>query len=149
MISIHALHPRAVYKSFRTTQFVRSVQYNILLCVCLCVCIWVCVSLYARLSEQTNVDRSNLNDGGGLQLPLQRAARVSWVTLIDVKSERAVSMGRETRGGDGGMEDPGDRKSADIQKDKNVSILYYCCTIRPSAHGFYCLCAHTLYIAPI
>jgi len=67
MISIYA-HPRAVYKSFRTTQFVRSVQYNILLHVC------VCVSLYARLSEQTNVDRSNLNGGGGLQLPLQRAA---------------------------------------------------------------------------
>jgi len=55
IISIYA-NPLAVYKSFRTTQFLHSVQYNIFVCVC--------VSLYSRLSEQTNVDRSNLNDGG-------------------------------------------------------------------------------------
>jgi len=118
------------------------------------VCVCVCYSLNVRLSEQTNVDRSNLNDGGGLQYchcSIGARDRVSWVTLIQTSKDRIRKDEQHEwmSGGKDGTEDPRespeDGKSADIQKDKNVSVLY-CCTIRPSAHGFYCLCVlHTLH----
>lgn len=125
---------------------------------------FVCVSLYVRLSEQTNVDRSNSNDGGGLRYchcSIAARDRVSWVTLIQTskdrirKDEQQEWMRSEWR--DGGPERERERErarkmeKAQIFKKTKTSLYYIVVRYDLPLTVFiaYVCTAHSPYTAPI